>query len=70
MSGVVAGSTGAVIEALRAYAESNAGTLEEAAATTDHCLSIGEAAGGVTVVYPDGFLGWDGASQAQRVVEC
>jgi hypothetical protein len=64
MSEVVAGSTGAVVEALRAYAEGNGGTLEEAAATTDHCLSIGEGAGGVTVVYPDGFLGWDSASQA------
>jgi hypothetical protein len=61
--GVVAGGTAAVVEVLRAYAEGNAGTLEEAASTTDHCLGIGEAAGGVTIVYPDGFLGWDSASQ-------
>jgi hypothetical protein len=66
MSGVIAGTREAVVQALGAYARDHAGTMEEAAPTAaaDDCLSVGEAAGGVTIIYPDGFLQWDGASQA------
>jgi hypothetical protein len=39
--------------------------MEDAPPTTDpdQCLIVGEAAGGATVIYLDGFLGWDAASQ-------
>jgi hypothetical protein len=64
MSGIVAASAGAVVEALRGYARDNSGTMEELPAAADDCLIVGEAAGGVTVVYPEGFLWWDRASQS------
>lgn len=65
MTGVIAGSAETVVGALRAYAEANGGSLEAAELTTDDegCLVISEAAAGVTVLYPDGFLGWDSASR-------
>jgi hypothetical protein len=63
MSGVVGGSAPAVVDALRAYARDNAGTMEEAAQSADDCLSIATAPGGVTALYPDSFLGWDDASK-------
>jgi hypothetical protein len=65
MSGVIACGAEPVVPALRAYAESNAGTLGEADSATAEgdTLLLCECAGGVTVFYPRGFNDWDGASQ-------
>jgi hypothetical protein len=65
MSGVVGGSEQTVVDALRAYAEHNEGSLQEEELTTedDGCLVVSEGAGGVTVLYPADFLDWDSAAQ-------
>ena len=65
MSGVVGGNEDSVIDALRTYAEDNDGSLEQAELTTqdDGCLVVSEGVGGVTVLYPGDFFGWDSAAQ-------
>lgn len=65
MSGVVGASEGAVVEALRSYAETREGSLEEEELTTndDECLVLSEGVGGVTVLYPGHFFDWDSSSQ-------
>lgn len=64
MSGVVGGNEDSVVHALRAFAEDNYGSLEEAELTTDDdgCLVVSEGVGGVTVLYPGDFFDWDSAS--------
>jgi hypothetical protein len=65
MSGVLGGDEDSVVDALRIYAEDNTGSLEKAELTTedDGCLVICECTGGVTVLYPGDFLGWDSAAE-------
>jgi hypothetical protein len=65
MSGIIDGSAEIVVDALRAYAKANEGSLEEAELTTqdDNCLVISAGTGGTTALYPGDFLGWDSASQ-------
>jgi hypothetical protein len=65
MSGVIGGNEESVVDALRAYAEANEGSLEEAELTTDddHCLVVSEGTGGVTALYPGDFFDWESASQ-------
>jgi hypothetical protein len=64
MSGVIDSDEQSVVDALRAFAEENGGSLSEADLTLDDagCLALSEGLGGVTVLYPADFLGWDRAS--------
>ncbi len=65
MSSVIGASEESVITALRAYAEANGGSLEEAELTADDdgCLVISEGMEGVTVLYPGDFFDWDSTTQ-------
>ena len=65
MSGVVGGREDSVVDALRAYAKDNGGSLEAETLTTedDDCLVVSEGAGGATVLYPGEFFDWDSAAQ-------
>jgi hypothetical protein len=65
MSGIIQQSEESVVDALRAYASENHGSLvEETLSTNDEgCLVVSEGVAGVTVLYPGDFLDWDGASQ-------
>jgi hypothetical protein len=65
MSGVVGAEEAAVVDALREYATGCRGTLQEAELTTedDGCLVVSEGVGGVSVLYPHGFLGWDDSAR-------
>jgi hypothetical protein len=65
MSGVIGGSKGSVVDALRAYAEATDGSLDEAELTTedDGCLVVSESVSGINVLYPGDFFDWDGASE-------
>jgi len=65
MSGIIGSGADSVIRVLRAYAESNRGSLEDARLTPDQddCLVISETKAGVTLLYPGNFFEWDGASQ-------
>lgn len=65
MSGVVGGNEDSVVDALRTFAEDNAGSLKEAELTTedDGCLVVSAGIGGVTVLYPAEFFDWDSAAQ-------
>lgn len=64
MSGVVNGDEEAVIDALRAYAQNQDGSLEEASLSIedDGCLVVSSGHGGVTVLYPGDFFDWDDAA--------
>jgi hypothetical protein len=63
MSGVIGGSHAEVEAALRRFAVSRRGRLgEDSSAPDDERLVIAESVGGVTVLYPDAFLGWDAAA--------
>jgi hypothetical protein len=59
------GSEDAVVDALRAYAADNEGSLEVAELTTEDegCLVISEGIGGVTVLYPGEFFDWESVSE-------
>ena len=65
MFGVVGCNQDEVVDALRAYAESKGGLLEQEKLTKeeDHCLVIPEGFGGVTILYPARFLDWEDATQ-------
>ena len=65
MSGVVGATEDCVLDALRAYAENNEGSLKQEELSTEDagCLVISEGFGGVTVLYPGDFLDWDGAAE-------
>ncbi len=65
MSGVVGGDEDSVLDALRAYAEENDGSLEAASLTTDDdgCLVLSQGVGGVSVLYPGDFFEWDRAAE-------
>jgi hypothetical protein len=64
MSGVVGGRRSDTGDALRRFATAKGGQLVEETLSTQekHRLIIAEGAGGVTVVYPWEFMGWDEAS--------
>lgn len=63
MSGVIRGSRADVEAGLRHYAASRHGLLTpDPAAPAEDRLVIAEGTGGVTVLYPYEFLGWDAAA--------
>jgi hypothetical protein len=64
MSGVVGANEDEVAAALDRYADAHSGSLEpeELTSNDDGCLVLSEGLGGVTVLYPGDFLGWDDAS--------
>jgi hypothetical protein len=65
MSGVVGGDEDSVLDGLRAYAEEDGGSLEDAILTPqdDGCLVLSEGVGGVSVLYPSDFFDWDSAAE-------
>jgi hypothetical protein len=64
MSGVVGGRQSDTVNALRRFATTKGGQLAEEPLSTqdEHRLVAAEGAGGVTVVYPWEFMGWDEAA--------
>lgn len=64
ISGVIGSDQARVEHALRAYAAARGGNLAAQVGTLgdENMLLLSESASGVTVMYPDSFLGWDDAS--------
>jgi hypothetical protein len=65
MSGIIGVSEESAVDALRAYAAENGGSLEEAKLTLDDdgCLVTSEGTAGVTVLYPGEFFDWESTAQ-------
>jgi len=66
MSGAIVSEHSQVEAALREYAVCHDGEMREEPLTPedDECLIITEDVGGVTVVYPGDFIGWDAVSES------
>ena len=65
MSGVINGAEESVVAALRAFAEDRQGSLEKDDLTSDDdgCLVVSDGIGGTSLLYPNDFYDWDGASE-------